>query len=112
MDQPASTPEAGPESGSGNPPKPPILRRGPRWRLGANVTLTDRPPEAVAGGLTGGYSCSSWGCCIQEAPYHRRTYQYQFQAKNLAAQSQVEFHVGERIGTVWIADFTLTKGAE
>ncbi len=39
-----------------------------------------------------------------------QAYQYQFQAKNLAAESHIEFDVGERTGTVWIADFTLTKG--
>jgi hypothetical protein len=41
-----------------------------------------------------------------------RTYQYQFQAKGLAARNSVVFNVGERTGTVWIADFTLTKGAK
>ena len=37
-------------------------------------------------------------------------YEYKFQAKNLAASNLIQFHVGERTGTVWITDFTLTKG--
>jgi hypothetical protein len=41
-----------------------------------------------------------------------QAYQYQFQAKKLAAINQIEFHVGERTGTVWIADLTLTKVAK
>jgi dipeptidyl aminopeptidase/acylaminoacyl peptidase len=41
-----------------------------------------------------------------------RTYQYQFQAKELAARNQINFEVGERTGTVWIANFTLTKAAK
>jgi hypothetical protein len=41
-----------------------------------------------------------------------RTYQYQFHAKELAARNHINFDVGERMGTVWIADFTLTKGAK
>jgi WD40 repeat protein len=40
-----------------------------------------------------------------------RTYHYQFQAKESAARNTVVFNVGERTGTVWIANFTLTKGA-
>jgi WD40 repeat protein/serine/threonine protein kinase len=36
-------------------------------------------------------------------------FQYQFQAKDLGALNMVQFQVGERTGTVWIADFTLTK---
>jgi WD40 repeat protein/serine/threonine protein kinase len=36
-------------------------------------------------------------------------FQYQFQAKGLAAWNMVQFQVGARTGTVWIADFTLTK---
>jgi hypothetical protein len=39
-------------------------------------------------------------------------YEYKFQAKGLAASNMIQFHVGERTGTVWIADFTLTKGAQ
>jgi hypothetical protein len=38
-------------------------------------------------------------------------YQYEFQAKDLAAENSIQFHVGNETGTVWIADFTLTKGA-
>jgi len=41
-----------------------------------------------------------------------QTYQYEFQAKNLAAQNTIQFRLGDRTGTVWIADFTLTKGAK
>jgi WD40 repeat protein/serine/threonine protein kinase len=39
-------------------------------------------------------------------------YRYEFQAKGLAAQNLLVFNVGERTGTVWIADFTLTKRAK
>jgi hypothetical protein len=40
---------------------------------------------------------------------HWQTYQYQFRAKGLAAKSTIHFFVGDRTGTVWIADFTLTR---
>ena len=36
-------------------------------------------------------------------------YQYEFQAKDLAAENTIQFSVGDQTGTVWIADFTLTK---
>jgi hypothetical protein len=39
-------------------------------------------------------------------PYH-----YKFQAKDLAAWNKIKFGLGDRTGTVWIAGFTLTKGA-
>ena len=39
-------------------------------------------------------------------------YQYQFQAKELAALNKITFNVGERKGIVWIADFTVTKVAK
>jgi WD40 repeat protein len=38
-----------------------------------------------------------------------RNYEFTFQAKNLAAKNMIQFNVGERTGTVWIADFTVTK---
>jgi WD40 repeat protein len=41
-----------------------------------------------------------------------QTYQYQFQPKNLAAWNNIHFILGERTGTVWIADFSLTKSAK
>jgi hypothetical protein len=41
-----------------------------------------------------------------------KDYQYRFQAKRLAAANRIEFIVGQRTGTVWIADFTLTKSAK
>ena len=37
-------------------------------------------------------------------------YHYEFQAKDLAAENSIQFLVGDQTGTVWIADFTLTKG--
>ena len=37
-------------------------------------------------------------------------YQYEFQAKDLAAENTIQFIVGDQTGTVWIADFSLTKG--
>jgi hypothetical protein len=41
-----------------------------------------------------------------------RAYQYEFQAKDLATENMIVFNLGERTGTVWIADFTLTRGAK
>jgi hypothetical protein len=41
-----------------------------------------------------------------------RDYEFKFQAKDLAAKNMIQFYLGERTGTVWIADFTLTKGAQ
>jgi hypothetical protein len=38
-------------------------------------------------------------------------YKYEFRTKDLAAENKIEFHVGERTGTVWIDDFKLTKNA-
>jgi WD40 repeat protein/serine/threonine protein kinase len=48
----------------------------------------------------------------QEVPLTQewQAYQYEFQAKDLAASNVIEFIVGNRTGTVWIADFNLTKG--
>jgi WD40 repeat protein/serine/threonine protein kinase len=39
-------------------------------------------------------------------------YRYEFRAKDLAATNKIGFFVGERTGTVWIADFSVTKGAK
>jgi WD40 repeat protein len=39
-------------------------------------------------------------------------YQYTFQATDLAAANMIQFLLGQQTGTVWIADFTLTKGAQ
>jgi WD40 repeat protein len=39
-------------------------------------------------------------------------YQYEFQARDLAAENSIQFNIGDQTGTVWIADFTLTKGAK
>ena len=39
-------------------------------------------------------------------------YQYEFQAKNLAAWNVIRFVLGDRKGTVWIADFTVTKATK
>jgi WD40 repeat protein len=36
-------------------------------------------------------------------------YEYEFQAKDVAAWSSIDFNLGQQTGTVWIADFTLTK---
>jgi eukaryotic-like serine/threonine-protein kinase len=41
-----------------------------------------------------------------------RAYEFEFQAKGLARLNNIIFNVGERTGTVWIADFTLTKAAK
>jgi hypothetical protein len=40
---------------------------------------------------------------------HWRDYEFKFQAKDLAAKNIIQFHLGERTGTVWIAGFTVTK---
>ena len=49
----------------------------------------------------------------QEVPLTEawQDYQYEFQAKDLAAENLIQFIVGDQTGTVWIANFTLTKGA-
>jgi WD40 repeat protein/serine/threonine protein kinase len=39
-------------------------------------------------------------------------YEFQFRAKDLAALNKIAFLLGGRTGTVWIADFTLTKNAK
>jgi WD40 repeat protein len=41
-----------------------------------------------------------------------RAYEFEFQAKGLARWNNIVFNVGERTGTVWIADFTVTKAAK
>jgi eukaryotic-like serine/threonine-protein kinase len=41
-----------------------------------------------------------------------REYHYTFVAKDLGATNMIQFHLGERTGTVWIADFTITKEAK
>jgi hypothetical protein len=39
-----------------------------------------------------------------------QTYEYVFQAKNLTVWTKINFRLGNQAGTVWIADFGLTKG--
>jgi WD40 repeat protein len=39
-----------------------------------------------------------------------KNYEVQFQANGLAAENLLVFNVGQRTGTVWIDDFTVTKG--
>jgi WD40 repeat protein len=39
-------------------------------------------------------------------------YRYEFRAKDLAAGNNIVFNVGDRTGTVWVADFTVTKGGK
>jgi hypothetical protein len=39
-------------------------------------------------------------------------YRCEFRAKNLMGETKINFRLGERTGTVWIADFALTKGAK
>ena len=41
-----------------------------------------------------------------------QTYQYEFKAQRLAASNRVGFALGDRKGTVWIADFTVTRAAK
>jgi hypothetical protein len=38
-----------------------------------------------------------------------QTYRCKFQAKNLAGWTKINFGLGNQTGTVWIADFTVTK---
>jgi hypothetical protein len=38
-----------------------------------------------------------------------RDYEFKFQAKRLAAKNLIQFLLGERTGTAWIADFKVTK---
>src|SRR5205807_2033380 len=40
-----------------------------------------------------------------------QTYRYEFQAKNLTGWTKINFRLGNQMGTVWIADFTVTKVA-
>jgi serine/threonine protein kinase/WD40 repeat protein len=39
-------------------------------------------------------------------------YQYEFQAKDLMGSTKINFRLGNQTGTVWIADFTVTRGAK
>jgi WD40 repeat protein/serine/threonine protein kinase len=41
-----------------------------------------------------------------------KDYRYEFRAKDLAAGNMIQFHLGDRTGTVWVSDFSLTKGAK
>jgi WD40 repeat protein len=41
-----------------------------------------------------------------------QTYERQFRAKDLAASNMIQFIVGERTGTVWIADITVTRATK
>jgi WD40 repeat protein len=41
-----------------------------------------------------------------------RDYKYEFQAKDIAASNTVVFNLGDRTGTVWIADFSVTSAAK
>jgi hypothetical protein len=40
-----------------------------------------------------------------------QAYQYTFRAQHLAGLNLVQFLIGERTGTVWVADFSLKKSA-
>jgi WD40 repeat protein/serine/threonine protein kinase len=41
-----------------------------------------------------------------------QSYAYDFQAKDLGHENGIHFHLGDQTGTVWIADFTLTRGGQ
>jgi WD40 repeat protein len=41
-----------------------------------------------------------------------QAYQYEFRAKDIAASNTIHLILGDRTGTVWIADFTVTKETE
>jgi hypothetical protein len=50
------------------------------------------------------------GDVIVELTETEKLYQYKFRAKGLAHWNGIHFILGQRTGTVWIKDFTLTKG--
>jgi hypothetical protein len=41
-----------------------------------------------------------------------QTYQCEFQAKNFTGSTRINFRLGNQKGTVWIANFTVTKSAK
>ena len=41
-----------------------------------------------------------------------KDYEIRFQAKGVAPVNRITFILGQQTGTVWIADFTVTKGAK
>jgi hypothetical protein len=41
-----------------------------------------------------------------------KDYEYQFRAKDLALGNMIQFLLGQQTGTVWIADFTVSKGGK
>jgi hypothetical protein len=40
-----------------------------------------------------------------------RDYQYEFQAKDLGTHNEIHLDVGDRTGTIWIADFSVSSSA-
>jgi hypothetical protein len=40
-----------------------------------------------------------------------RDYQYEFRAKGITARNTMQLILGQQTGTVWVADFTVTKRA-
>jgi hypothetical protein len=49
----------------------------------------------------------------QEVPLTKdwRDYQYEFRAKGITARNTMQLILGQQTGTVWVADFTVTKRA-
>jgi hypothetical protein len=91
------------------------VRRSP---FGATYTVrfrakADAPRRIWLGGYIGEPDWHSIGLG-QDVPLTEawQDYRYEFQAKDLAAENLIGFNVGDQTGTVWIADFTLTKGAK
>jgi hypothetical protein len=41
-----------------------------------------------------------------------KDYEYKFRAKGLATSNMIQFHLGDKKGTVWIGDFTVTNTAK
>jgi hypothetical protein len=87
-------------------------------QAGATYTVrfrakADAPRRIVVGGFIDEPDWHDIGLS-QDVPLTEvwQDYQYEFQAMDLAAENSIQFNVGDQTGTVWIADFTLTKGAK
>jgi hypothetical protein len=87
-------------------------------QAGANYTVrfrakADSPRRIWLGGLIDQPDWHGIGLG-QDVPLTEawQDYQYEFQAKDLAPENTIQFLVGDQTGTVWIAEFTLTKGAK
>jgi WD40 repeat protein len=83
---------------------------------GATYTVRFRAradaPRSIRLAASGSYPASH-GIGLHESVCltpSEQEYQFEFQAKDLDFLNTIQLVLGERTGTVWIADFTLTKG--